>query len=198
TLWTYTIEFKNEAQAEKKRYIDLIEKLVKDIINDEVKTQLPQILPKVVSDFVTPVIKSIITKSLKDVVLAKSSSQPQSTYKAAASLKEFKINLTADEPKELYKALDKDEDPPAGSDQRMIRRKTCKDVESTKGLKSKESKSTSSSKGTTRSQPKSYDKSTKADEAIPIVDDTEVQQTGQRHGQNTDDQPNCQGSSFKV
>ncbi|GKB65518.1 hypothetical protein Tco_0921704 [Tanacetum coccineum] len=45
-LRSYTAEFKKEAQAEKKRYIDLIEKSVKDIINYEVKTQLPQILPK--------------------------------------------------------------------------------------------------------------------------------------------------------
>nr|GEX21511.1 hypothetical protein [Tanacetum cinerariifolium] len=47
---------------------------------------------------------------------------------------------------------DKDEDPPAGSDQGLKRRKTKKDVEPSKGSKSKESKS-SSSKGT-KSQPK--------------------------------------------
>nr|GEV96687.1 hypothetical protein [Tanacetum cinerariifolium] len=100
------------------RYIDLIEKSVKDIINDEVKTQLPQILPKAESDFATPVIKSTIIESLEDVVLAKSFSQPQSTYEAATSLTEFKLkkilidkmeksqsNLTADEHKELYNAL---------------------------------------------------------------------------------------------
>nr|GEV15814.1 hypothetical protein [Tanacetum cinerariifolium] len=40
-LQSYIAEFEKEAQAEKKRYIDLIDKLVKDIINDEVKTQLP-------------------------------------------------------------------------------------------------------------------------------------------------------------
>ncbi|GJZ75458.1 hypothetical protein Tco_0639923 [Tanacetum coccineum] len=94
---------------------------VKDIINDEVKTQLPQILPK-------------IEKS--------------------------QSNLTANEHKELYKALvnsynidkdlflvygkavslkrgredkDKDKDPPAGSDQGMKRWKTSKDVESIAG-----------------------------------------------------------------
>ncbi|GJW61071.1 hypothetical protein Tco_0110406 [Tanacetum coccineum] len=88
---SYTLEFEKGAQAEKKRYIDLIEKSVKDIINDEVKTQLPQILPNAVSDFITPVIKSTITESLKDVVLGKPSSQPQSTYEAAASLIEFEL-----------------------------------------------------------------------------------------------------------
>ncbi|GJV84281.1 hypothetical protein Tco_1524179 [Tanacetum coccineum] len=117
-LLSYTAEFKKEAQAENERYIYLIEKSVKDIINNEVKTQLPQILPKAVSDFATPVIKSTIIESLKDVVLAKSSSQPQSTYEAAASQTEFELkkilinkmeksqlNLIADEHNELYKAL---------------------------------------------------------------------------------------------
>ncbi|GKE27013.1 hypothetical protein Tco_1442397, partial [Tanacetum coccineum] len=213
-LRSYTAEFKKEAQAEKERYIDLIEKSMKDIINDEVKTQLPQILPKAVSDFATPVIKSTVIKSLEDAVLAKSSSQPQSTYKATTSLTEFELkkilidkmekiqsNLTADEHKELYKALvnsynvdkdlflvygkavslkrgreekDKDEDPTAGTDQGMKRRKTRKDAESSKGSKSKESKSTSSSKGTSRSQPKSSGKSAQAEELIHTVDDFEV------------------------
>ncbi|GJZ87106.1 hypothetical protein Tco_0658716 [Tanacetum coccineum] len=195
---SYTTEFKKEAEDEKKRYIDLIEKSVKDIIKDEVKTHLPQILPQAVSDFATPVIQSTMTESLENVVLAKSYSQPQSTYEAAASLTEFELkkllidkmeksqsNLIADEHKELYKALvksykldkdlfesygnafslkrgredkDKDEDPPAGSDQGMKRRKTSKDAESSKGSKSKESRSTSSSKGTTHSQTKSSGK----------------------------------------
>ncbi|GJR32902.1 hypothetical protein Tco_1109134 [Tanacetum coccineum] len=146
-LRLYNAEFKKEAQAEKKRYIDLIGKSMKDINNDEVKTQLPQILPKAMSNFATPVIKCTVTEALEYVVLAKSSSQPhQSTYEAASSLTEFELkkilidkmekiqsNLIADEHKELYKALDKDEDPPAGSDHGMKRQKTSKDAEFTKG-----------------------------------------------------------------
>nr|GEY88073.1 hypothetical protein [Tanacetum cinerariifolium] len=46
TTKLYTTKFEKKAQAEKKRYIDFIEKSLKDLINDEVKTQLPQILPK--------------------------------------------------------------------------------------------------------------------------------------------------------
>ncbi|GJQ93053.1 hypothetical protein Tco_0004192 [Tanacetum coccineum] len=155
-LRSYTTEFKKEAQAEKKRYIDLIEKLVKDIINNEVKTQLPQILPKAVSEFTTPMIKSTITESLEDKIPIDKMEKSQS-------------NLTADEQKELYKALDKDEDPPARSVQWMKRQKTSKDTESTKGSKSKESKSTSSSKGTTRSQPKSSGKSAQVEELNHLV-----------------------------
>nr|GEY64111.1 hypothetical protein [Tanacetum cinerariifolium] len=122
-IWPYTIEFKKEAQADKKRYIDLIEKSVKDIINDEVKTQLPQILPASLTEF-----------GLKKIMNDK--------------MEKSHSNLTADEHKEIYKALvnsynidkdlflvygkavsfkrghedkDKDEDPPVGSDQGMKR-----------------------------------------------------------------------------
>ncbi|GKA89888.1 hypothetical protein Tco_0811700 [Tanacetum coccineum] len=44
-----------------------------------------------VSDYATPVIQSTITESLENVVLAKSSSQPKSTYEAATSLIEFEL-----------------------------------------------------------------------------------------------------------
>ncbi|GKC31687.1 hypothetical protein Tco_1038981, partial [Tanacetum coccineum] len=149
----HTAEFKKKAQAEKNRYIDLIKKSMKDIINNEVKTQLPHILPKAVSDFVTPVIQSTVTESLEHVVLAKSSSQPQSTYEAAASLAEFELKkILLDKMQKTYSLKrgredkDKDEDPPTGSDQGMKRLKTSKDAESSKGSKSKESNSTSSSK----------------------------------------------------
>ncbi|GJR37697.1 hypothetical protein Tco_1213381 [Tanacetum coccineum] len=127
-------------------------KSVKDIINDEVKTQLPQILPKEEADFATLVIQSTITESLKIVILEKSSSQPQSTYEAVASLIEFELKkILLDKIDREDK--DKDEDPPARSDQRLKGRKTSKEDEPSKGSKSKESKS-SSSKGT-KSQPKS-------------------------------------------
>nr|GFB55006.1 hypothetical protein [Tanacetum cinerariifolium] len=73
-----------------------------------------------VLDFATPVIQSTINESLKNVFLAKSSSQPKSTYKAAESLTEFELKKilldkidrsesykTAPEHKELYGGLDK-------------------------------------------------------------------------------------------
>ncbi|GJY95698.1 hypothetical protein Tco_0512059, partial [Tanacetum coccineum] len=180
---SYTSEFEKKAQAEKEKYIDIIEKSMKKIIKDEVKIQLSQILPKEISDFATPVIQSTINKSLENVVLAKSSSQPQSTYEAAASLTEFEVkkilldkleksksNRAAKQHRDLYDALvksyqldndifdsygktyslkrcredkDKDEDPPAGSDQGLKKRKTSKDAEPSRGSKSKESKSSS-------------------------------------------------------
>ncbi|GJX17007.1 hypothetical protein Tco_0217839 [Tanacetum coccineum] len=71
-----------KAQEERKLYIDVVEKSVKDIIKDEVKSLLPQILPKEVSE---------LRMSLENVILAKSSSQPKSTYEAAVSLTEFEL-----------------------------------------------------------------------------------------------------------
>ncbi|GJY93758.1 hypothetical protein Tco_0509540 [Tanacetum coccineum] len=74
-----------------------------------------EILPKEVSNFAPPVIKSMVTESLEHAVLAKESSQPKSTYKAAASLTEFELKkilidkmdesqsyLTATEHRECY------------------------------------------------------------------------------------------------
>ncbi|GKC85989.1 hypothetical protein Tco_1141706 [Tanacetum coccineum] len=168
-----------KAQEDKKLYIDVVEKSVKDLIKDEVKSLLPQILPKEVLDFATLVIQSTITESLENVVLAKYSSQPQLTYEAATSLTEFELKKilldkleksksyrAAKEHRNLYDALvksyqldkdlfdsygkayslkksredkDKDEDPPAGSDQGLKKRKTSKDVEPPRSSISKDS-----------------------------------------------------------
>ncbi|GJX34644.1 hypothetical protein Tco_0246201 [Tanacetum coccineum] len=108
-LELYTKEFEKKAQEERKLYIDVVKKSVKHIIKDEVKSQLPQILPKEISDFATPVIQSTVTESLENVVLAKSFSQPQSTYEAATSLTEFelkKILLDKLEKSKSYRAAE--------------------------------------------------------------------------------------------
>ncbi|GKA92410.1 hypothetical protein Tco_0814335 [Tanacetum coccineum] len=60
--------------------------------------------------------------------------------------------------KRSHEDKDKDEDPPAGPNQGLEKKKTSKDAEPSRGSKSKESKS-SSSKGS-KSQSKSSDKST--------------------------------------
>nr|GEV47934.1 hypothetical protein [Tanacetum cinerariifolium] len=201
---SYTVEFEKKAKDERKRYIDLVEKSMKKIIKDEVKSQLLEILPKEVSNYATPVIQSSIIESLENTVLVKSSSQPKSRYEATTSLTEFELKKIlldkiqesksyrgAQENKDLYDALvksykldkdlfesygkvyslkrdredkDKDKDPLAESDQGLKKQKTSKDVEPSRGSKSKESKS-SSSKGT-KSQPKSSGKSAQAKEPI--------------------------------
>nr|GEW60089.1 hypothetical protein [Tanacetum cinerariifolium] len=78
------------------------------------------ILPKEVSNFAPIVIQSMVTESLKQEVLAKESSQPQSSYEAAATLTEFELKniliekidksesyLAAPEHRECYKGLKK-------------------------------------------------------------------------------------------
>ncbi|GKD10771.1 hypothetical protein Tco_1190456 [Tanacetum coccineum] len=67
---------------------------------------------------------------------------------------------------------DKDEDPPAGSDQGLKKRNTSKDVEPPKGSKSKENKS-NSSKGS-KSQSKSSGKSAQVEDPVFETVDTEM------------------------
>nr|GEU65580.1 hypothetical protein [Tanacetum cinerariifolium] len=160
---SYTAEFKKKAKDEKKRYTDLVKKSVKEIIKDEVKSQLLQILPKEVSEFATPMIQSTITESLKNVVLRD------------------------------HEDKDKYEDPPAGLDQGLKKQKTSKDVEPSKGSKSKESKSSLSNE--TKSQPKSSGKSTQVEELVFEFADIEMPQNQGSDLGNTDDQPNVEAAS---
>ncbi|GJT16353.1 hypothetical protein Tco_0875059 [Tanacetum coccineum] len=209
---SYTTEFEKKAKDERKRYLDLVKKSMKEIIKDEDKNQLPEILPKEVSDCTTPVIQNSITESLENIVLAKSSSQPKSTYEAAASLTEFelkkilldkiqksKLYRGAQEHKDLYDALvksykldkdlfesygkvyplkrdredkDKDEDPPAGSDQGLKKQKTS-----------------------SKSQSKSSGKSTQVEEPVFETADIEMPLNQGEDLDNTDDQPNVEAAS---
>nr|GEU53600.1 hypothetical protein [Tanacetum cinerariifolium] len=111
-------ECREEAHAKKKEYIELVDSMVRTIIKEEVNSQLLQILPQAISDVVTPVIKKNITESLEAAVLTRSSSQPQSSYEAAATLSEFELTKIiidkieknksfdiADNKRELYDAL---------------------------------------------------------------------------------------------
>ncbi|GKB23102.1 hypothetical protein Tco_0862503 [Tanacetum coccineum] len=115
--------------------------------------------------------EQLIKESRDEVTLAKVSFQPQSTYEAASTLTEFelkKILLYKMEKNFFYsydvyslkrgqKDKDKDEDPSAGSDRGLKKRKLSKDAEPTTGLKKKDSRS-GSFKGT-KSQPKYSGKS---------------------------------------
>ncbi|GKB86497.1 hypothetical protein Tco_0958769, partial [Tanacetum coccineum] len=83
---------------------------------------------------------------------------------------------------------DKDEDPSAGSDRGIKRRKLSKDIDPSKGSKSKESNLSSSSKGT-QSQPKSSSKSTQAEELEFEAADTKMQQDQGIESGHIDDQP---------
>ncbi|GKC60846.1 hypothetical protein Tco_1088444 [Tanacetum coccineum] len=81
-------------------------------VTDQVKIHLLYILPKEVSNLAPLVIQSIVTKSLEHAVLAKESSQPQSSYKAAATLIEFELK------KIMINKMDKSESYLAAPEQR--------------------------------------------------------------------------------
>ncbi|GKC88045.1 retrovirus-related pol polyprotein from transposon TNT 1-94 [Tanacetum coccineum] len=77
------------------------------------ETSTIYILPKEISDFATLVIQSTTNESLENVVLVKSSSQPQSTYEVASSLTEFelkKILLDKLEKSKSYRAAEQHRD----------------------------------------------------------------------------------------
>ncbi|GJS22034.1 hypothetical protein Tco_0450666 [Tanacetum coccineum] len=144
-LESYTKDFEKKAQEERKLYIDVVEKSVKDIIKDE-----PD-------------------KDLFD------------SYGKAYSLKR-----SCDD-------KDKDEDPPAGPDQGLKKKKKNMDIEPPRSSKSKDSQS-SSSKGT-KSQSKSSGKSGQAEELVFETADTEMPHDQIDDMGNTEDQPNVEIAS---
>ncbi|GJY03631.1 hypothetical protein Tco_0369571, partial [Tanacetum coccineum] len=83
----HTAKCREEALADSKEYIDLIDTYMRAIIKEEVNSQLPHILPQVVSKFATPVIEQNVTESLEVV------------------MEEHKSYLRADYKRELYDAL---------------------------------------------------------------------------------------------
>nr|GEU41471.1 reverse transcriptase domain-containing protein [Tanacetum cinerariifolium] len=142
-----------EAQAEKREYIELV---------DSTK---------------------IFTKSLEAAVLTRSSSQPQSLYEAAVTLFEFEITKILIDKMEKNKSFDrsrderdKDRDLSTGSNRGTKRRKLSKDAESSRDSKSKEKKSSSTSKDASQSQHKSFDKSACVEDPSHTVEDSGKQQ----------------------
>ncbi|GJR85906.1 hypothetical protein Tco_0209917 [Tanacetum coccineum] len=89
--------------------------------------------------------------------------------------------------KRSRKDKDKDEDPSARSDRGLKKRKTSKDVEPTKGLKTKESKS-GSSKGT-KSQSTSFGKSVQTEEPEFEVAYSDMPQNQEGNLGNDDEEP---------
>ncbi|GKB11118.1 hypothetical protein Tco_0845041 [Tanacetum coccineum] len=171
SLESYTKDFEKKAQEERKLYIDVVEKSLKDIIEVEVKSLLPQILPKKVNR-----IKLLKKRNLYDALIKSYQFDKDlfDSYGKAYSLKRSREDK------------DKDEDPPAGPDQ--VLKKTSKDVEPSRGSKSKESKLSSSKRS--KSQPKSSGKSAQEEELVFETADTEMPQDRGNDMGNTEDQPN--------
>ncbi|GKE41300.1 hypothetical protein Tco_1468584, partial [Tanacetum coccineum] len=134
-LQSYTKEFEKKAQEKRKLYIDVVEKSVKDIIKDEVKTSLIEFE-----------LKKIMLDKLEKSKLYQAADDHRNLYDAL--VKSYQVD------KELFDSYgkayslkrsreDKDEDPPAGPDQGLKKKKTSKDADPSRGSKSKVSKSCS-------------------------------------------------------
>nr|GEW87123.1 uncharacterized mitochondrial protein AtMg00810-like [Tanacetum cinerariifolium] len=200
-----------EHEEEEEEYVHEITNKEDDADNakEENKEELDD--AKDVSEFATHVIDRNIIESIEAAVLAKCSSQPKSTYEAAASLfKEIYDALVKsyNSDKDLFDTYgevfmlkrsrddkDKDQDPSVGSERGTKRRKLSKDAESSRDPKSKESKSKSSSKGTSRSQHKSSGKSANVEEPSHTVGDKGVQQNQEFDMGNNDEQPDDKAAS---
>ncbi|GKA79692.1 hypothetical protein Tco_0786288 [Tanacetum coccineum] len=91
------------------------------------------------------------------------------------------------------KDKDKDEDPFAGSDRGLKKRKTSKDAEPTTGPKNEDSMS-SYSKGT-KSQPKPFGKSVQSEEPMFEVADSDMPQDQEGNSSDNDDEPRKEDAS---
>ncbi|GJU09735.1 hypothetical protein Tco_1132131 [Tanacetum coccineum] len=128
-------------------YKEIIKESVQANVINDAKNQLPKFLPKAVSDFATPVIQSTVKKALEKtpLLLDQSSSQAQSSLKAAESLDDAIASGQADPEKILRKRDCDDEDPLAGPNQgKKTKRSRIKESEPSK--KSSTSKETSKGK----------------------------------------------------
>ncbi|GJU91710.1 hypothetical protein Tco_1304133 [Tanacetum coccineum] len=101
--------------------VTILEKEVDELKKDPLKTQVTALVDEYLDARL--VIQNMVTESLKQAVLAKESSQPQSSYEAAATLTEFELKkifiekmdksesyLAAPEHKECYEGLIKSYD----------------------------------------------------------------------------------------
>ncbi|GJR33091.1 hypothetical protein Tco_1109323 [Tanacetum coccineum] len=171
----------------------------------------------------------MIEESRNEVTLAKVSSQPHSSYEAAATLTKFELKkifidkieksesyLTAPEHRDCYDGLkksyevdkdyfssydvyslkqsrqdkDKDEDPSAGSDRGLKKRKRSKDAELTGELKKKDSTS-----GSSKSQLKSSKKFVQSEEPVFEVADSKMPQDQEGNLSDNEDEPRNETAS---
>ncbi|GJS26876.1 retrovirus-related pol polyprotein from transposon TNT 1-94 [Tanacetum coccineum] len=222
---SHTVECREEALADRREYVDLINISVRAIIKEEVWiSQKSQENSQKQAGTDTRIRREQSRSSKSPKTLPNSShNNPQGPFlhipKVIYNVKRGKKDKGQ---MELYDALvksynidkdlfdtygevfmlkrsredkDKDQDPSAGSDRGTKRRKSSKDAESSRDPKSKESKSTRSSKGISRSQHKSSGKSAHAEEPNHTFDDLGVQQTQEFDTGNNDEQPDDEAIS---
>ncbi|GKC62925.1 hypothetical protein Tco_1095523 [Tanacetum coccineum] len=172
---------RDEAQAKNEDFLNKldynIKKIIKDQVKEQVKAQVSKILPK---------IKKTVNEQLEAEVLTRSSNESKTSHAIAANLSELELKKIlidkmesnksihkSDEQKNLYKALDKDEEPSARSNRGSKRRRAGKEPKSTSAPKEKTSKTTSKSTEGSKSHNKSVGESAQAKEPRHTAKDLE-------------------------
>ncbi|GKC10503.1 hypothetical protein Tco_1007285 [Tanacetum coccineum] len=178
-------------------------------IKEQVRDQLPQILPQEVSTFAPPVIEKMIEESRNEVILAKVSSQPPSSYEAAATLTEFelkkiliekmeksKLYLTAPQHRECYDGLKKSYelgmDYFSSYDVYSLKR-SHQDKGKDEDLRLDQTEDSTS--GSSKTQPKSSRKSVQSVEPVFEVADSDMPQDQEGNRGDDKDEPRKETTS---
>ncbi|GJX57647.1 hypothetical protein Tco_0287544 [Tanacetum coccineum] len=167
----HNLDCREEAQAEKRDYIELIDTSMRAIIREEI------LIDKIEKN--KSYDKADYKRELYDA-LVKSYQTDKDLFDTYGEV--FMLKRSRDD-------RDKDRDPSAGSDRGTKRRKSSKEAESSRDSRSKEKKSLSTSKGASHSQHKPSGKSAHAEEPSHTVDDSRVQQDQEFDMGNNDEQP---------
>ncbi|GJW73331.1 hypothetical protein Tco_0132701 [Tanacetum coccineum] len=154
-IQAHKFDCREEAQAKKREYIELVDSTVRTIIKEEVNAQLPQILTQAISDVATLEVAATLSEfELTKILIDKM--ERNKSYDIADHKKELYDELVKSYQidKDLFDLYgevfslkrsrddrDKDQDPSAGSDRGTKRRKSSKDSVSFKDSRSKEKKS---------------------------------------------------------
>ncbi|GKA41656.1 hypothetical protein Tco_0734316 [Tanacetum coccineum] len=168
---------RDESQAENEDLLNKLDDNIKKIIKDQVKAQVFKILPKN---------KKTVNEQLKTEVLTRSSNESKTSHNVAANVSKLELKKIlidkmesnksihrSDEQKNLYKALDKDEEPFAGSNRGSKRRIAGKELKSTSAPKEKTSKTTGKSTEGSKSHHKSAGESAQVEEPRHTAKDLE-------------------------
>ncbi|GJT28311.1 hypothetical protein Tco_0908586 [Tanacetum coccineum] len=177
TIQLQSNRLRDETQAENEDFLNKLDDNIKKIIKEQVKAQLSKILPK---------IEKTVNEQLKVEVLTRSSNESKTSHAIAANLSELELKKIlidkmesnkpihrSDEQKNLYKALDKDEEPSARSKRGFKIRRAGKEPESTSKQKEKTSKITGKSTEGSKSYHKSVGESAQAEEPRHTAKDLE-------------------------
>nr|GEX27986.1 retrovirus-related Pol polyprotein from transposon TNT 1-94 [Tanacetum cinerariifolium] len=186
--------------ATRDEFMNSLSESITSRITEQVKNQLPQILPKEMSNFALPAAAMLIEFKLKKFLIDKM--DKSESYLAASEHREcyegLKNSYDLDKTffstygkvyslKRSRKVKDIDEDPSAGSDRGLKKRKTSKDAEQKKVPNAKESQS-GISKGD-KSQSKSFGKSVQSEEPEFKVADSYMPQDQEVNPCNGDEEP---------